>query len=250
MNQVSPKRLRMFAGPNGSGKTSLIRRLARDFATDGLFQLHHYINADDLYRHLQEGTGIPLAFLGRNVAVEQVRTAILAAGRLPSDHPFFQTVRIENSCLMAPASVCNGYVAAAIADFLHEELLSAGKSFSFETVMSHPSKIDLFARARAAGYRTYLYFIATESPDINIYRIKRRVILGEHSVPQDKIVERYQRSLLLIHQAVVHAHRAFFFDNSGGDPVWLAEITPEGNRLFKVTEDSLPNWFTRWVLSP
>ena len=48
-------------------------------------------------------------------------------------------------------------------------------SFSFETVFSHPAKIDILRRAFESGYRTYLYFIATETPEINIARIAQRV---------------------------------------------------------------------------
>jgi hypothetical protein len=64
MTLDNPKRLRMFAVPNGSGKTSLVRKLARDFSPGGLFQLHHFINADDLFRDLQEGRGISVSVIG------------------------------------------------------------------------------------------------------------------------------------------------------------------------------------------
>lgn len=71
MTSDAPKRLRLFAGPNGSGKTSLVRKLAKEFAADGLFQLHHFLNADDLFRQLQEGSGIRLDFLGRTLATDR-----------------------------------------------------------------------------------------------------------------------------------------------------------------------------------
>jgi predicted ABC-type ATPase len=90
---------------------------------------------------------------------------------------------------MAPAGVCDAYAAAAVVDFLRDELLAAGQSFSFETVMSHRSKVDAFARARAAGYRTYLYFITTESSHLNVYRVRGRAALGGHDVPESKVVE-------------------------------------------------------------
>jgi predicted ABC-type ATPase len=61
--------------------------------------------------------------------------------------------------------------------------------------MSHPSKVALLARAQMAGYRTYLYFIATDDPAINISRVRNRVKLGGHAVPEDRIVQRYHRSL-------------------------------------------------------
>jgi predicted ABC-type ATPase len=247
MTQVSPKRVRMFAGPNGSGKTSLVRMLARDFSPDGLFRLHHFINADDLSRTLKEGGGISLAFLGKQIGVDQIRASLVAGGRLPLEHPFLEAMQLENSRLTAPISACDGYVAAAVADFLREELFAAGQSFSFETVMSHRSKIDFFARARAAGYRTYLYFIATESSHLNISRVHNRFALGGHDVPEIKIVERYQRCLELVAAALGHAYRAFLFDNSGAEPIWLAQLTPNGELQLEVAADSLPAWYRTWV---
>ncbi len=242
-----PKRLRMFAGPNGSGKTSLVRKLAREYTPDGLFQLHHFLNADELFRDLQEGRGVSLGLLKRPVAVEQIRAALAAGGRLRSDHPFLATAQVVNGRLIDPVRLSDAYTAAAVADFLREELLSAGQSFSFETVMSHRSKIDFFARAGAAGYRTYLYFIATESSSLNVYRVKNRAALGEHDVPEDKIVERYQRCLELAGEALSHAYRGFLFDNSGAEPIWLAQLTPEAELQLKVTADSLPAWFRTWI---
>jgi predicted ABC-type ATPase len=244
----TPKHLRMFAGPNGSGKTSLVRKLAQEFSPDGLFQLHHFLNADDFFQALQEGRGIPLDFLERDVTAEQVRAALARGGRLSSEHPFLEALEIVNACLRAPANVCDAYVAAALVDFLRDELLAAGRSFSFETVMSHRSKIQWFAGARAEGYRTYLYFIATESSHLNVYRVKHRAALGGHDVPANKVVERYQRCLELVGEALAHAYRAFLFDNSGTEPVWLAELTPTGELQLETAAELLPAWFKNWVL--
>ena len=62
----------------------------------------------------------------------------------------------------------NSYFASVAGDFLRQKLLAQKISFTFETVMSHPSKVELLAEAQRAGYRTYLYFVATEDPAINI----------------------------------------------------------------------------------
>ncbi len=150
---------------------------------------------------------------------------------------------------MAPAEACDSYAAAAVADYLREELLAAGCSFSFETVMSHRNKVDFFARAREAGYRTYLYFVATESPLVNLHRIETRGALGGHLVPREKAIERYHRCLELVADALQHAERAFLFDNSGAAPVWLAELTPAGRLNLQVPQTSLPGWF-RACVSP
>jgi predicted ABC-type ATPase len=135
----------MFAGPNGSGKTSLVRGLARDFTAEGLFQLHRYINADDIATDLREGRGVSLDDLGHAVTGEQIREALRRGGRLQPDHPFLNTLEVVNARLVDPTGAADAYVAAAVADFIREELFAAGRSFSFETVMSHRSKTDFFA---------------------------------------------------------------------------------------------------------
>ena len=64
--------------------------------------------------------------------------------------------------------------------------------------MSSPDKIDFLAEARRRGFRTYLYYVATVDPLININRVANRVRMGGHPVPEEKIVSRYARSLDLL----------------------------------------------------
>ncbi len=104
--------------------------------------------------------------------------------------------------------------------------------------MSFPDKIELLRKAQSKGYRTYLYYMATENPDINISRVHYRVSRGGHSVPEDKIVSRYKRSLDLLMQAVQYTHRAYIFDNSTHEHIWLAEIT-NGHSL-ELKTDQIP----------
>lgn len=183
----------MFAGPNGSGKTSLARSLAKEFSRDGLFQLYYFVNADDLLSQVQSGVGVSLSSLQSVPSEADVRAALIRGNRLAANHPFLSALRIQHNRLTAPPETADGYVGAAIADWMRDHLFANRLSYSFETVMSHPSKIEFFHRARAAGYRTYLYFIATESPDLNILRVQNRVALGEHDVPTEEIVDRYDR---------------------------------------------------------
>lgn len=174
-------------------------------------------------------------------------TALRDAGRISPSHRFFAAAKLVDSRLTAPAAACDPYVAAAIGDWIRGELLAQGKSFTFETVMSHPSKVEFLARAQASGYRTYVYFIATDSPAVNAHRIETRVELGGHAVPTDKIVERYHRCLALIGDVLAHADRAFFFDNSGSEPLWVAEQNPHGKLELKIASTELPGWFRKWV---
>ena len=74
-------------------------------------------------------------------------------------------------------------------------LLRDGKSFTYETVMSHEKKIEFIENAKAAGYRVYLYFFATSDPQINVNRIQLRVKQDGHDVSESIVYQRYERSL-------------------------------------------------------
>jgi predicted ABC-type ATPase len=78
--------------------------------------------------------------------------------------------------------------AQAKADEEREVCLVTFASFSFETVMSHPSKVDVMRRARSLGFHVTLFFVGVEEPTINIARVAQRVAQGGHDVPRDRIV--------------------------------------------------------------
>lgn len=135
----------------------------------------------------------------------------------------------------------NSYYASVLADLLRRKALQARQSFSFETVMSSPDKVDLLREARAQGFRTYLYYIATEDPEINVQRVKYRVAAGGHDVPEEKIISRYHRSLRLLGAALRYTHRAFFFDTSAAEAWYFAEAT-DGTTI-ELKSDEMPRWF-------
>jgi predicted ABC-type ATPase len=143
----------------------------------------------------------------------------------------------------------NAYLASVTADFLRQKLLERRVSFTFETVMSSPDKVAVLEKAQRLGYRTYLYYIATDDPEINISRVRTRVKRGVgHAVPEDKIVSRYHRSLGLLMNAIHHTNRAYVFDNStdGQERTWLAEVT--NGKVLELKADQIPAWFKRAVL--
>jgi len=59
------------------------------------------------------------------------------------------------------------------------------------------------------------------------------------------MVERYKRSIELLLPAIHSSNRAYIFDNSREQPLWIAEIT-EGKAL-EIKTDELPDWFERVV---
>jgi predicted ABC-type ATPase len=126
----------VFAGPNGSGKTSLIEELKHTgLATmRGVVALPNYfINPDQVANDL-EGE-----FPDQNARDEAAQRAAMQAranaiaGRLP---------------------------------------------FAFETVMSHPSRINEMLLLKEQGYHLFLTFITTDDPEKNVERVKYRYETG------------------------------------------------------------------------
>jgi predicted ABC-type ATPase len=143
-------------------------------------------------------------------------------------------------------SAINSYVASVVVEFLRHKLIRQETSFTFETVMSHRSKVDFLASAQAAGFRTYLYYIATDDPAINVARVRNRASLGGHDVPEDRILSRYYKSMELLTAAIRNSNRAFIFDNSFPEHSWIAEITD--GKVLELKMDRVPEWFKVYVL--
>ena len=131
--------------------------------------------------------------------------------------------------------------AQEIADSERRKCLESGSSFSFETVMSHPSKIEVLREARVRGFRTGLYFIATESPSLNVARVAQRVALGGHDVPEDRIRLRYTRTLALLPAALEQSDMAILFDNTHGAPAVLRPFCEKAGDKITIAPP-LPNW--------
>lgn len=99
---------------------------------------------------------------------------------------------------------------------------------------------------------TNSFYVATEDPDINVFRVAQRVCEGGHDVAEAKIRDRYEKSLNMVKQALPFTNRAYFFDNStyGSelDAMWFAEVTDGETLEFK--SDQIPDWFRRSVWDP
>jgi predicted ABC-type ATPase len=241
MSTAQP-RLRVFAGPNGSGKSTLKNVLPEPL-------LGVYVNADDIEKTLREHGRLDLAAYGIDASAEALKGFLQRSSLLASQHLLQDTEKIA----LVGQAIClsdmrvNSYHASVLADFIRHQLRLRRVSFTFETVMSSADKVEFLSQAQQAGFRTYLYYIATEDPAINVSRVAHRVASGGHPVPRDKIISRYHRSLALLRHAIAYTDRAYLFDNSGDERIWLAEVT--GGQVLEVKSDWLPHWLVA-ALSP
>ena len=107
----------------------------------------------------------------------------------------------------------HSYEAARIAETMRTELLQQGRTFCFETVFSHPSKIDFVAQAKAMDYEIVLVFIHLESVQLNQARVSQRVSEGGHDVPEDKVKNRIPRTLKNIKKVIPLCDTCYFLGN-------------------------------------
>jgi predicted ABC-type ATPase len=234
-------RLRMIAGPNGSGKSTLAQQLTDDYAIN----LYKFLNADILFAEIAKSykTACPfnidnqdlLDFINNSTYPDDCKT------------PFRNHLITidEEDCFVFDPCAINSYTVAMVADFLKDQYLKRHLSFSFETVFSHPAKIEILKKAQAEEFKTYMYFVATESPFINIKRIQQRVENGGHNVPADKTIARYYRCLEQINQVLPYLNRAYFFDNTDNQLVFFSEY--EKDKGFILFSELIPEWFRHFV---
>lgn len=140
-------------------------------------------------------------------------------------------------------------MAQAICTGLRERYLELNLSLTYESVMSHNSHLEFIKRAKAAGFKTYLYYVCINDPEVNVARVNERVTSGGHNVPVEKIMDRYHRSLKHLYDMSMLCDRVYYFDNSN-DLELFAEKS-ESN-LLKIKAERYnhlqPVWFQDYVL--
>jgi len=132
--------------------------------------------------------------------------------------------------------------AAQKAQMLREECLRERRSLVFETVFSATDKIGYIERAISAGYFVRLFFICTDSPEINIARIERRKRKGGHGVPRDKIISRFGKSIWNCGVAISFVDRAYIYDNSVQDADPRILFRTQNGAVVKIYCDSFNDW--------
>lgn len=241
------KRLRILAGPNGSGKSSVYKTLVQKKE----FQWGVFVNADEIEKKLREEQYLNIQSYG----VEDFDW-----GKFQADYQSFVDLKggkcgvdklryIDKKLFVLDAHLVDSYLASYVATYIRNGLLLQNKkdfTFTIETVMSHESKLDFMRAARERGYRIYLYYISTSSPEINVGRVATRVMSGGHNVPEDKIKSRYERSLRNLHEAILLSDRAYIFDNSESSHKWIAEYDGATGEL-RYKEDEIPQWVGQYV---
>ena len=149
--------------------------------------------------------------------------------------------------LFPDAPEAHSYEAAQLAERQRLQLLQEGVSFCFETVYSHPAKIDFVAHAKALGYQIILVLIHLETAQLNQARIASRVSEGGHNVPSDKVIARLPRLLNHVRASIPLVDVLRVYDNSSALNPFLPVLTISDGRVERHL-DPLPEWAAALLL--
>ena len=158
----------------------------------------------------------------------------------PLGLPFINAVDLAKE-IYPQAPEEHSYDAAKLATEMRFRLLNEGRSFCFETVFSHPSKIDFVAQAKALGYQIILVFIHLENVSLYQARVAQRLSEGGHNVPDEKVASRIPRLLQNIKQTLPLCDQVRILNNSRIDnPFQQVAVIRNGQTIQQ--EIPLPDW--------
>ena len=177
---------------------------------------------------------------------------LLAGGNGAGKSTFYRTQLVQKGIPFVNADIvakllyphapeAHSYAAAMLAEQMRLQLLQEGISFCFETVFSHPSKIDFVAQAKTLNYEIILVFIHLSSVSLNQARVTQRVSEGGHHVPDEKIINRIPRVLKLIKQTLPLCDQVFILDNSRAENPFQQVAAISGNHI-DFQQHTMPDW--------
>jgi predicted ABC-type ATPase len=112
-----------------------------------------------------------------------------------------------------------------------KDLAAAKHDFAFESTLSSRSFAPFLRQLKAQGYEVAVYYFSLASSSLAVRRVKLRVAMGGHDVPEDTIRRRFARSLHNFHSLYMPlVDQWVVFDNTMTAKATLV-ATQEGDNL-------------------
>lgn len=95
--------------------------------------------------------------------------------------------------------------------------------FAFETTLASRTFAQWIPRLKAEGYQFYLMFLWLQDAELAVFRVKERIKMGGHSVPEETIRRRYNAGLknfFNLYTPIADVWR--IYDNSDPQPSLIA----------------------------
>ena len=121
---------------------------------------------------------------------------------------------------------------------LLERAITERLDYAFETTLGGNTIPALLESAAASGLEVRIWYVGLDSPELHIARVRARAARGGHDVPEERIRERYARSLLNLLRLMPRLTELRLYDNSReADP--HAGATPEPTLILHLNRGKL-----------
>ncbi len=107
-------------------------------------------------------------------------------------------------------------------------IVTNGGQVGIETVLSTDKYLSLVEQVRSVGGRFMLIFVVVNSPELACERVAIRAAKKGHSVPPDKIHDRWYKSIQKLPKFAALAKAFWVFDNSNSDPALPPVLVARG----------------------
>lgn len=124
-------------------------------------------------------------------------------------------------------------------------LVENQESFILESTLAGHGALSRMRAAKQAGFRTLRIYVSLGDPELHIERVRLRVSLGGHDIPDGDIRRRYIRSLLHAPEAIRLADETVILDNSGSQPERILMLK-NGQIIWRAS--SLAPWVQKLVV--
>lgn len=126
-----------------------------------------------------------------------------------------------------------------------EDAIENGGHFAFETTLGGSTITNLLKKA-CTTHDVIIWYCGLASVELHIERVRNRVAVGGHSIPEDKIRQRWVASILNLIELIKCVHEVHVYDNSVSvhhgeavpDPVLVAHIR-NGRLVEPAPDDAL-----------
>lgn len=128
--------------------------------------------------------------------------------------------------------------------------MELGESFGFESTYSGNSRPRIVGRAVERGYATFVVFVGTDDPEVNIERVKARVATRTgHFVPEPEIRRRWDAAQKNLIRTAHQFDRILIIDSSEQHATTVADFVRRGKdqTLERLPDDVLPAWAGRLI---
>jgi predicted ABC-type ATPase len=119
------------------------------------------------------------------------------------------------------------------------------KSFAYETTLRTKITHEQARLARAKGFETSMIYVALNSAEESIRRVRLRAENGGHSAPPERIVEIYTASLGNLPQALQEFDSVTVYDNTAMGEGLPQHILSADNGVITYLKASIPQWLQR-----